>query len=127
MLFPRQIISIFSQDEALLQMAGKAIRIMFAGGLVIGFQVTGATFFQAINKAKPALILSMSRQILFLIPLLLILPRYWGLFGAWVSHPISDIISTFITIAFLWVEIKILKASYIPAKADNPQNLANRQ
>jgi len=118
MLFPRQIISIFSKDEALLQMAEKAIRIMFAGGLVIGFQITGGTFFQAINKAKPALILSTIRQILFLIPLLLILPHYWGLFGAWVSHPISDIVSTFITVAFLWVEIKILKASYIPAKAE---------
>ncbi|MCF7919346.1 MAG: MATE family efflux transporter [Candidatus Cloacimonetes bacterium] len=110
MLFPRQIISIFSTDEELLLMAGKAIRIMFAGSIVIGFQVTGATFFQAINKAKPALILSISRQILFLIPLLLLLPRFWGLNGAWIAHPISDAVSAIITGVFLWREIRLLSA-----------------
>lgn len=108
MLFPQVILSIFSTDEELLALAGNAIRIVFAAGFVIGFQVTGSTFFVALNKAKPALILSISRQILILIPLLLILPSFMGLNGAWIAHPVSDTISALITGMFLWKELKIL-------------------
>ncbi len=113
MLFPRLIISIFTTDEELLKLASHAIRIMFTGSIVIGFQITGATFFQAVNKPLPALVLSISRQMLFLIPLLLILPGFMGLNGAWVAHPISDILSAFITAAFLWKEIIRMKTRAI--------------
>jgi putative MATE family efflux protein len=110
MLFPRLIVSIFTTDEELIEMASKAIRLMFAGTFVIGFQVVGATFFQAVNKALPSFILSISRQLLFLIPLLLILPHYFGLYGAWISHPVSDYLSVIITSLFLWKEVKSFRA-----------------
>ena len=111
MLFPRLIISIFTTDIELIELAAHGIRIMFAGTFVIGFQVVGATFFQAINRALPSFILSVSRQLLILIPLLLILPKFMGLNGAWLAHPISDYISVIITIAFLWKQIKLMKVA----------------
>jgi putative MATE family efflux protein len=110
MLFPHFIISIFTTDAELIELAGNAIRIMFAGSLVIGFQITGATFFMAVNKPLPSFILSISRQILILIPLLLILPGIMGLTGAWIAHPISDFASAAITTWFLIREIRGLKA-----------------
>ena len=111
MLFPRLIISIFTTDVELIEMAAHGIRIMFAGTFVIGFQVVGATFFQAINKPLPSFILSVSRQLLILIPLLLILPKYMGINGAWMAHPISDYFSVIITILFLWKQITAMKKS----------------
>lgn len=109
MLFPRLIISVFTTDQELIELAAHGIRIMFAGCFVIGFQVVGATFFQAINKPLPSFILSISRQILILIPLLLILPGIMGLNGAWLAHPIADYLSALITIAFLWKQIKSMQ------------------
>ncbi|MCF7913416.1 MAG: MATE family efflux transporter [Candidatus Cloacimonetes bacterium] len=109
MAFPHLIISIFTTDKELIELAAHGIRIMFAGSFVIGFQVVGATFFQAINKALPSFILSVSRQLLILIPLLLVLPRYMGLNGAWLAHPISDYLSALITIYFLGKQIKQMK------------------
>jgi len=111
MLFPRLIISIFTTDAELIEMAAHGIRIMFAGTFVIGFQVVGATFFQAINKPLPSFILSVSRQLLILIPLLLILPKYMGINGAWLAHPISDYFSVIVTILFLWKQIKEMEKS----------------
>lgn len=113
MLFPRQVVSIFTTDQDLIELASHAIRIVFAGSIVIGFQITGSTFFQAVNKPLPSFVLSVSRQLLILIPLLLILPEFMGLQGAWIAHPISDLSSAVITFLFLWKEIKNIKCQII--------------
>ena len=68
---------------------------------IIGIQLIGAAYFQAIGKALPALLLTLSRQGLFFIPLLFILPSYFGVIGVWIAFPLADLFSTIITVYFL--------------------------
>ena len=83
-LFPGTIISFFSNDPELIQEGTRALRIVFLLIPLAGIQIIGASYFQAIGKAKPAFILTISRQVLFLIPLILILPLFLQLDGLWV-------------------------------------------
>ncbi|OQX70846.1 MAG: hypothetical protein B6D62_03435, partial [Candidatus Cloacimonas sp. 4484_275] len=76
-----------------------------------GFQVVGATIFQALGKPLPSLVLSLARQILFLIPLILILPLFLNLNGIWLSFPISDLFATIITFITLFYQKKKIMAS----------------
>jgi len=69
-------------------------------------QLIGSAYFQAIGKAIPALLLSLTKQGFFLIPLILILPKYYGVLGVWISFPIADVLSTIVTGYFLNREIK---------------------
>ena len=78
-----------------------ALRYVFMALPIIGIQLIGAAYFQAIGKAKPALLLTLSRQGFFFIPLLFLLPTYIGVNGVWLSFPIADLLSTLVTIYFL--------------------------
>ena len=78
-----------------------ALRWVFAATPVIVIQLIGAVYFQAIGKAVPALLLSLTKQGFFLIPLVLILPNYLGVFGVWIAFPIADVLSTVVTGYFL--------------------------
>ncbi len=97
------ILSLFTKDQAALEIGSFAIKIMFIGIPVVGLQIISASFFQAIGKAKPALVLSLLRQVILLLPLIIILPRLFnlGLTGIWLAFPISDIVSTLISAAIL--------------------------
>ena len=75
---------------------------------VVGFQIVGANYFQAVGKPKKAAILSLSRQVLLLIPALLILPRFFGLNGVFVSIPVADVGSTILTGILLLRELRRL-------------------
>ncbi len=108
-LFPTAILRLFSKDPALISSGTTVLRIMIFALPVVGFQVIGTTLFQALGKAVPAIILSMSRQILLLIPLVLILPRYFGVAGVWYSDPIADVASAIITYFFYRNLMKELK------------------
>jgi len=66
----------------------------------------GASYFQAIGRAVPALLLSLTKQGFFLIPMLLILPPYLGVFGVWISFPIADVLSTVVTGYYLNKAVK---------------------
>jgi putative MATE family efflux protein len=103
-----QLITVFTEDEALIEIAEKALRIMVLMLPLIGFQIIGSGLFQALGKIVPALLLGLSRQVLFLIPLALILPRFWGAEGVWFSFPASDFLAAFITTLLLYREIKKL-------------------
>lgn len=106
MLFPRAIASIFSDDEHLLNETPNALRWVFAITPLIAIQIIGTGYFQAIGKAIPALILTLTKQGFFLIPLVIILPKYFGLLGIWISFPIADLLSTIVTGFFLNREVK---------------------
>ncbi len=106
MAFPRQIIGLFSSDAQLISMAVLPLRMVILLFPLIGFQVIGAGFFQSIGKARPSIILSMSRQLLFLIPLILVLPLVMGISGIWVAFPIADFLSIIMTGVFLYREFK---------------------
>ena len=92
-LFPEKLLSIFSSDQELLNVGVSAIHIFVLGIPLIGVNVIGATIFQALGRARQSFVLSISRTILFLIPLLLILPRFYSLNGVWVAFPVSDFLA----------------------------------
>ena len=84
---------------------------------VVGFQVIGANYFQAVGKPKQAMLLTLSRQVLLLIPALFILPRFFGLDGIFYAGPISDVLATILTALCLTAEMKQLR--YQPTQVFN--------
>jgi putative MATE family efflux protein len=107
-LFPKQLISIFNKDSELLAIGIHGIRIYLFMLPIIGFQIVSSSYFQAIGKAKVSIFLSLSRQVIILIPLLFTLPRFLGLDGVWMSGPSSDAIASVLTAIFLFIEMKHL-------------------
>ena len=111
--FPEQIIGIFinPDDEHALEIIAlgtNATRWLVLGFPLIGYQIIGASLFQAIGKAKPAIFLAFSRQVLFLIPMVIILSRLFGLTGVWLSFPASDLIAFVITLFMVTREMRTL-------------------
>ena len=107
MLFPESITRLFTQDTEVLKETPPAMRWVFAATPIIGIQLIGAAYFQAIGKATPALLLTLLRQGLFFIPLIFILPNFYGELGVWMSFPISDVLATVVTVYFLHREVKL--------------------
>lgn len=103
------IIKIFNSNADLVAIGTHGIRIYLSMLPVIGFQVISTNYFQAIGKAKISMFLSLVRQVIVLIPLLLILPPIFGLNGVWISGPTSDAVASVITVFFVMRELKELK------------------
>ncbi|MGZ0016063.1 MATE family efflux transporter [Yeosuana sp. AK3] len=106
MVFPEDITRMFTSDLEVIKQTPSDMRWVFAATPIIAIQLIGAAYFQAIGKATPALLLTLLRQGLFFIPLILILPKFYGEIGVWMSFPISDVLSTLVTAYFLNREIK---------------------
>ena len=106
MIFAEDIVSVFTDNPAVLSETPHAMRWVFAAVPIIALQLIGSAYFQAIGKAVPALLLTLSRQGFFFIPLVLILPSYFGEIGVWISFPIADFLSTVVTGFFLNKEIR---------------------
>jgi putative MATE family efflux protein len=104
--FPNLIFRIFSSNQEMIKMGILPLRIISVFFITLGFQFIGGTLFQAIGKALPALLLNVTRQIIFLIPAILILPIFFGLNGIWCSLPLSDLLTTILTSAMLFHELK---------------------
>lgn len=106
MLLPGTIISIFNSDNMELREAGiLGLRIYCAMLPVIGFQIIASNYFQAIGKARLAAFLSLLRQIIVLLPLIMILPHFWGVAGVWIANPVSDFIAAVISFIYFRREI----------------------
>ena len=101
MFFPRVAVGIFTHDEALMEMASHGLRILVLGFPIVGFQMIGTNFFQCLGMVKKSVILSLSRQILFLLPLLYALPLWHDASGVWMSFPVSDVLSAALTAILL--------------------------
>ncbi|MDR0420484.1 MAG: MATE family efflux transporter [Prevotellaceae bacterium] len=119
-LFPRQIAMLFAQKDNVLgenveltkqqiEYAITGLRITLAVFPIVGISMVIANFFQSIGKAKHAIFLSTTRQLVFLVPLILILPEFFGLTGIWLSIPVSDFISTILSVILMRQQFKILK------------------
>ncbi|MAP81730.1 MAG: MATE family efflux transporter [Aequorivita sp.] len=106
MTFPEAIVSVFTNDPEILSKTPTYMRWVFAATPVIAIQLIGSAYFQAIGKAVPALLLTLTRQGFFFIPLIFILPHYFGELGVWISFPAADILSTIVTGYFLNREIR---------------------
>ena len=109
MVFTEAFVTIFTNDPNVLTQTPEAMRWVFAATPIIGIQLIGAAYFQAIGKALPALLLTLTRQGFFLIPLIFILPPYFDVFGVWLAFPIGEAIATVITAFFLFRELKKYK------------------
>ena len=112
-LFPFAIISVFTQDAEVMEKGSAIMRIILSMIPVIGIQIVGAALFQSLGKAVPSLILSLLRQVLLFIPLVVILPRVLGLglLGIWIAYPAADILSVVLTALFLKSELKKMSLS----------------
>jgi Na+-driven multidrug efflux pump len=107
-LFPQHLFAIFSEDVDLIGSGAGATRIMVLMMPLLGFQFVVGAMYQALGKARPALILSVTRQVVFLIPFVLILPYYFGLAGVWMAFPVSDLLTFVLTLFFFSKEYRVL-------------------
>lgn len=103
------IIRIFTNDASLLMQSTRAARLISLCIFLIGFQVVGSVLFQSIGKAVPAFLTAISRQILFFLPLILILPRFWQIDGIWLSYPAADILAFLFTLLLFIPEVRNLR------------------
>ncbi|MFA6335058.1 MAG: MATE family efflux transporter [Bacteroidales bacterium] len=95
-IFPRAIASVFTKDQTLIDLIIPGLRIVFIFFPIIGFQMVTSNFFQSIGMAGKAIFMSLSRQVLFLLPCLLILPQIFGVKGVWYSLPAADLLASII-------------------------------
>lgn len=108
-LFARPLMTIFTADSELIAAGAHAVRHMLFMLPVVGFHLVGTVMFMALGKALPSILLSMSREILFLIPLILILPNFFGVDGVWITMPISDVLAFSLTFTLFTREMKKMK------------------
>jgi Na+-driven multidrug efflux pump len=107
--FSEAIISVFSKNDVPLVVLGAhALRVFLFMLPVVGFQIVNAGYFQAVGKAKHAMVLTLFRQVIMLIPMLLILPNFFQLEGIWLAEPVSDAVSAVISFIMIYVELKRL-------------------
>ena len=109
MLFPRQIARIFTTDATLIDLAAHGLVLDMLVFFVVGSQAVITNFFQCIGKVKVSIFLSLSRQLLLLLPMAYIFPMFWDLDGVWYSMPASDFGSFAMTIPLLWWYMKKLR------------------
>lgn len=107
--FPQALIKMFNNDPNLVKIGSNGIRIFLCMLPIIGFQIVSSNYFQAVGKPKKSIFLSLSRQVILLIPLVFILPKFFGLNGVWMAAPVSDCTSSLLTAFFLLKEIKHLE------------------
>ena len=104
--FSNSIGTIFTSEPLVLQKTPAAIRWVFAATPIVGIQLIGAAYYQAIGKALPALLLTLTRQGFFFIPLLYILPGFLGIDGVWIAFPVAELLAAIVTGGFLIYELK---------------------
>ncbi len=106
---PRAIASIFTPEKNLIDIAAGGLKIVFICFPIVGFQIVTSNFFQSIGKAGKAIYLSLTRQVLFLLPCLLIFPSIWGVNGVWASIPAADLLASINAGYLLYREYKKTK------------------
>ena len=109
MLLPETCARLFTSDPVLIGYSVLALRYMMCTFFFIGAQMVITNFFQSIGKAKISIFLSLSRQLIFLVPLIYILPQYMGLDGVWLSMPVSDIVAAVMAYVMIFMYIKKFK------------------
>ncbi len=107
LLFAEPIISLFTTDPELLGPTPRALRIVFLAIPLVTAQLVGSAYFQAIGKALPALLLTLTKQGFFLVPLVLTMPRVWGLDGIWYAFPVADVLAATVTLWYLSREVRM--------------------
>lgn len=105
---PKAMASLFLNDPVLIDTTAGYLKLAMSMFWMVGFQIIATTFFQAIGRASRSIFLSLTRQVIFLIPLLLILPRSYGIEGIWMSFPASDILAFIVTAVMAAAQLRSL-------------------
>jgi len=114
MLLPARVVALFDpRDEALIGLGTHAMRICVLMLPLVGFQIVSASYFQAVGKPRQAMFLMLSRQVLLLIPAVLILPHFFGLNGVWAALPTADLGSSVLTALWLLPELRHLHERHV--------------
>jgi Na+-driven multidrug efflux pump len=113
---PGLLLRVFTQDAAVLSMGIPATRVIMLAFPTVGFQVVAAGTYQALGRALPALVLALLRQVILLMPLILILPRFFDLSGVWASFPLSDGTAALLTGWMLLSLLRTLRSSSCDTK-----------
>lgn len=111
-VFPRAIAMMFMQDETQIECAVNCLRITTITFWMVGFQIVATNFFQSLGMAGKAVFLSLTRQIIFMIPLLFILPPLLGLDGVWGAFPVADFLSVVVSAVMLHIQVKKIRATH---------------
>jgi putative MATE family efflux protein len=111
------VFRLFSSDPALAEAGVPVLRLMILILPLVGLQMIGATYFQAVGKARPALFLGLSRQVIFLLPLVILLPRLFGLWGVFSAFPAADFLSSIVTGVWLLKDVRALSAGSVEEAA----------
>lgn len=106
---PHLCVRLFTNDKVLTDLAVNGIRIMMAAMPIVGYQMIVTNFFQSIGKAKISIFLSLSRQLLFLVPLIGVMPVFFGVNGVWVAMPISDSFSAIFALVMMVRYMRVFK------------------
>lgn len=106
--FPHLFALAFTSDPDLLSITEKGIRITIAAFPLVGMQIVASSFFQSLGYATKSIIQSLSRQLIFLVPGIIILPRFWGLDGLWIAMPVADVLSAILSTYLLIIQIRLL-------------------
>ena len=106
---PEVLVGLFNKDPKLMEISVNGARIYLLMLPIIGISITGSNYIQSIGKAKIAMVLSLLRQVILLIPMILILPKIFGLNGVWYAQPVADFLATVITAVILYRELKSYK------------------
>jgi putative MATE family efflux protein len=108
-LLPQPIMTVFTGDAALIAEGAHAGRLSFIAFFLVGFQIVGSTVFQALGKVVKTLVTSTARQIVFFIPLVLVLPRYFQTDGVWLAQPAADVLSFIVVLVMLVPQLREFK------------------
>lgn len=120
---PRPIAAMFMQDEEQIQCAVNCLRITLMSFWMVGFQIVATNFFQALGMVSKAVFLSLTRQILFMIPLLFILPPMMGLNGVWSAFPIGDLAATITAAILLSVQMRRISRKSEQMRTQTPTQI----
>lgn len=100
--FPDVISRLFTDDDLLVRISREGFRIYFIFYPVVGCQIVIQNFFQSVGRPQLSIFLSLTRQLLFLLPFLIFLPRWWGIDGVWASMAASDFLAFAVALVTLW-------------------------
>ena len=127
---PHLAVSLFTTDEELIRLSVEGMRIVFICFPIIGFQMVATNFFQSIGMAGKAIFMSLSRQLLFLMPGLLFLPHFFevstpwdGSWGVWCAMPVSDLMATVVAFFMLTHQLRRFRAEHAARSAENRPTL----
>lgn len=125
MFLPYPCARLFTNDKTLLSMSVRGIRIVMLMFPIVGCQMVITNFFQSIGKARISMFLSLSRQLLFLLPMLTILPHIFGVDGVWVSMPVADALSSIVTAVMMIIYMRKFKRQHNEMTLDGKQENNN--